>query len=199
MTSLRAVARIDGSGPHCATVLAVSIDGANVLLREKGKKPGRPAERPGQRVPDKEVLCCYKIAMVGSISFYKQVEEVIGLRAGEEGTVAQGLDSVYHAWMSEQRAPTFKTEFGRMWAQTESQLPQETTRVLVIDGARALWNYVQSMAQFAEYKVSPSGAVESKPPARPFVKERFCRSGMRWSTPGGQNVMKLRVLNKSQQ
>ena len=42
-----------------------------------------------------------------------------------------------------------------------------------------------------------SGPVEAA--CKTIVKSRFCQSGMRWSIQGGQNVMNLRVLQKSEQ
>ena len=42
-----------------------------------------------------------------------------------------------------------------------------------------------------------SGPVEAA--CKMIVKERLCQSGMRWSLQGGQNVMNLRVIQKSDQ
>lgn len=42
-----------------------------------------------------------------------------------------------------------------------------------------------------------SGPVESA--CKMIVKQRLCQSGMRWSSEGGQNVMNLRVVQKSDQ
>ena len=42
-----------------------------------------------------------------------------------------------------------------------------------------------------------SGPVEAA--CKMIVKARFCQSGMRWSLQGGQNVMNLRVIQKSDQ
>jgi hypothetical protein len=42
-----------------------------------------------------------------------------------------------------------------------------------------------------------SGPVEAA--CKMIVKSRFCQSGMRWSIQGGQNVMNLRVIQKSSQ
>ena len=42
-----------------------------------------------------------------------------------------------------------------------------------------------------------SGPVEAA--CKMIVKSRFCQSGMRWSIQGGQNVMNLRVIQKSNQ
>ena len=40
-----------------------------------------------------------------------------------------------------------------------------------------------------------SGPVEAA--CKTFVKTRLCRSGMRWSWPGGQRVLQLRTYIKS--
>jgi hypothetical protein len=58
--------------PANTRVLAASMDGVNVLLREEGEKRGRPAERPQLRKGDSGKTA-YKNAMVGSISFYGPV------------------------------------------------------------------------------------------------------------------------------
>ena len=42
-----------------------------------------------------------------------------------------------------------------------------------------------------------SGPVESA--CKMLVKQRLCQSGMRWSLQGGQNVLNLRVVQKSNQ
>jgi len=42
-----------------------------------------------------------------------------------------------------------------------------------------------------------SGPVEAA--CKTIVKARFCQSGMRWSIKGGQNIMNLRVIQKSDQ
>jgi hypothetical protein len=129
--------------PKDARVLAASLDGANVLLWERGVKRGRPAERPGQR-PDTEQPTAYKNAMVGSVSFYGPVPD------GQQGPTR--LQSRYVARMPEERAPTFKEHFEAELAHAEAQVGEAVTKVLVLDGARGLWKYLEERECFAGYE-----------------------------------------------
>jgi len=56
--------------PQQTQVVVASMDGVNVLMREPGKKSGRPKERPDKPEANPEPASTYKNAMVGSISFY---------------------------------------------------------------------------------------------------------------------------------
>lgn len=133
------------------TALAVSMDGATVLVREPGKKRGRLAEGPSNE--DEQIKSsCYKNAMVGSISRYKQVEKVIDIETGAEATVPERILSRYHARMPEPRAETFKTEFERQVAQEIDLLPEGITKILLMDGARPLWNYAENTELFVDFR-----------------------------------------------
>jgi hypothetical protein len=134
------------------SAVAVSMDGANVLVREPGKKRGRPTQRPGKE-DDRPKSASYKNAMVGAISRYKQVEKVIDIETGTEGTVPERLLSTYHARMPEPGAETFKTEFERLVAQEMEKLPEGITKVLLMDGARGLWNYAENNILFADFEM----------------------------------------------
>lgn len=130
--------------PQQTRVLAVSMDGANVLLREAGAgKRGRPNERPGNENKQSESTA-YKNAMVGAISFY--------------GTPVEGaktpkrLQSSYVAHMPELYAPTFKAKLEAELGSIESHLPHETTKVLLCDGARNLWKYIKGSERYAKYE-----------------------------------------------
>lgn len=139
-------------GTEETTVLAVSMDGANALVREKGKKRGRPAQRPGKdEEPEKN--SSYKNVMVGSISRYKQVDNVINIETGTLATMPERILSTYHARMPEPGAPTFKREFERLVAREVAQLPEGITKILLMDGARGLWNYAENTALFADFKM----------------------------------------------
>jgi len=61
--------RTEQSVPQTTRVLAASMDGANVLLRQKGVQRGRPTERPVKQ-DDHQRNTSYKNAMVGAFSFY---------------------------------------------------------------------------------------------------------------------------------
>lgn len=132
--------------------VVVSMDGANVLVREKGGKRGRPAERPGKDA-DASKSSCYKNAMVGSISRYKQLDDVINIETGEKAKLPERISSTYHARMPEERAPSFKREFERQVEQELEQLPDSVTKILLMDGARGLWNYAENTELFANFKM----------------------------------------------
>ena len=275
------------------TALVASMDGANVLVREPGKKRGRPTERPGnekKNTTSKTSSCSYKNAMIGSFSIYGEPASAIDFMTGQQSLIANRLQSLYQGQMPEPTAPTFKAEFEQTIQRIEDQLPDGVARILLMDGARNLWNYVENNPLFDDYRLvldyfhasehlsrlsealfgkkNPqaqhwyekwrekikhdeggvkammrsarryrkvkkraksrekevetelsfferneskmcypelssrglpigSGPVESA--CKMIVKTRFCQSGMRWSRSGGQNVMNLRVIQKSRQ
>lgn len=273
--------------------LVVSMDGANVLVREPGKKRGRPAERPGTEnkpTEDQTSSCSYKNAMIGSFSLYGEPAEVIDIKTGKPVLQPNRLQSIYEGQMPESKAHIFKARCEQTIRRTEEKLPDGVARILLMDGARSLWNYVEdnpiyhdflfvvdyfhasehlshlSEALFgkssseaqewyelwkrklkheensvsnmlrsakryqqsrkrtkeAEKQVEtemgyfkrnqsrmsyadltrlglPIGSGPVEAGCKMIVKTRFCRSGMRWSREGGQNVMNLRVVQKSGQ
>jgi len=133
------------------TALVISMDGANVLVREKGITRGRPAERPGKE-EDPAKSSSYKNAMVGSISRYKRLDNVIDIQTGEDARLPERISSTYHARMPEERALTFKSEFERQVTQELVQLPESITKILLMDGARGLWNYAENTELFADFR-----------------------------------------------
>ena len=258
--------------------VAASMDGVNVLLNEPGVGRGRPAERPGQGVAGEKT--CYKNAMVGSFTFYGTVPK--GHKTPER------FASHYIARMPEERAVTFKVQFEQEIGALESRLDASVTKILLFDGQRSLWNYVNEEGRYDAYEKlvdfyhttehlskaaellfgkgsaqaqrwydkyytkllevdeAPtsilhsihyyqkrkrwgrqnaqalhqeisyfsrngwlmtyadfrrrglpisSGPVEAA--CKSIVKTRLCRSGMRWSRPGGQHILHLRALVKS--
>lgn len=125
--------------------LCVSVDGVNVLLSEPGKKKGRPNERPHEGVSrETPSPTCYKNAMVGSVSFYGDVPE--------RKMSPTRLVSRYAARMPEDRAPTLKAKFERELQETESRLSDDVVRIVLCDGARALWTYIDENLQYAGYE-----------------------------------------------
>lgn len=265
--------------PPGTRALVASMDGVNVLLNEPGKKRGRPAERPTGEA-DKETSTAYKNAMVGTCSFYGEV------RKGEH--CPERLETRYVAQMPEDRAATFKERFEAELESAGAQCPPDTIKVLLCDGARNLWKYIDENERYDSYeklvdywhtiehlslaaeaifgkgcsagatwyakhakrlkekaraaqgvlesidyyarnrKLSPSrrqdlntqrtffarnkhrmryaefrkrglpigsGPVEAA--CKSIVKCRLCRSGMRWSTVGGQCILNLRTYAKS--
>jgi hypothetical protein len=115
----------------------------NVLLNEAGKKRGRPAERP-TGASDKEPSTAYKNAMVGTCSFYGEVHE------GEQ--CPERLDTRYVAHMPEERSPTFKAKFEAELEAAEAQCPLSTVKVLLCDGARSIWTYLDENARYKDYE-----------------------------------------------
>lgn len=131
------------AAPEGGRALVISVDGANVPLREPGKKQGRPKERPGH--DDSEVAkTTYKNAMAGCISFYGAVKE------GQK--CPQRLRSRYVAHMPEDLAPTFKRRFEEELTAAEALCAPDVMKVALCDGARSIWNYIDGNPRFAGYE-----------------------------------------------
>lgn len=133
--------RAQETAPEQARALTVSMDGATVLLNEKGLRFGRPAERPRGDEP-KETPTAYRIAMVGSVSHYGQ----------EPDGSPRRLCSRYLAQMPEERCPTFKARLQAELDDAEAAAPPGTVRIVLIDGARELWNYIDKEQRFDAYQ-----------------------------------------------
>jgi hypothetical protein len=136
--------RVEETIPQETQVVVASMDGANVLLREAGKKSGRPKERPGEDRQE-EAAASYKNAMVGSISFYKM--EVI-----EEEVKPVRLSSQYIARMPESCFPTFKQQFEAELDELEKGADAAVKKVLLNDGHRVIWNYIDNNERFDDYE-----------------------------------------------
>ncbi len=271
--------RAEETVPEGTRILAASLDGANVRLREPGAKRGRPGERPGLDERE-ERATAYKNAVVGSVSLYGAVPK--------DKKCPERLASRYVARMPEEKAVTVKRQFEAELAAAEAQVSPKVVKVLLLDGARGLWTYVEENGRFDDYeklidyfhttehlskaaealfgKASPEahawyhqyrgklleqddaaqailrsityyGHVRKLPASRrkalaqeqtffrrnkermtyaafrrrglpigngpveaackTIVKTRLCRSGMRWSRPGGNRVLRLRSVVKS--
>ena len=138
-------ARIRGAehAPCGTRVLAASLDGANVLMRDaEGAKRGRPAERPGLDARQADTTA-YKNAMVGSVTFYGD--------AVAEDKTPERLCTRYVSHMPEERATTFKTKFGAELAAAEAKT-DNVTKVLICDGARGIWKYVDESGRYTGYE-----------------------------------------------
>lgn len=140
---LEPAVRAEEQAPAATEVIVGSMDGVNVLLNQPGPKKGRPAERPTGTTQEVSPTS-YKNAMVGSISFYGAVPE------GE--TKPERLESRYIAQMPEKSAETFKSRFEAELAAAEAQAPH-AVKVLLCDGARPLWNYVENTPMYADYEL----------------------------------------------
>jgi len=136
--ALDARIRAEEAAPEGVCALAASLDGANVLLYEpdeSGGKRGRPAERPGAG-EGQAATTAYRNAMVGSVTYYGAVPE------GQK--TPRRLLSRYVSHMPEGRAVTFKAKFEAELAAVERNLPPGVVKVLLCDGARAIWNYAKA-------------------------------------------------------
>lgn len=270
--------RKEESAPEEAHAIVASVDGATVLLNEKGKRFGRPAERPGSD-DARETATAYRTAMVGSISYYS---------ASDENGKPQRLQSRYVAHMPEARWPSLKAQFEAELEHAQAKAPPGTARILLLDGARELWSYVDKNSRFDDYEKCidfwhaaqhlslaaealfgksseaaknwynkyykillesdegaarimrsmdyfgkanklnksrakalaaertyfrrnkermryatfrrngwPIGSGPIEAACKTLIKTRLCRSGMRWSRPGGQRILTLRAYVKS--
>jgi len=119
--------------PEKTAVMVSSLDGANLLLREPGKKKGRKTQRPvGSGAADDEKNTSFRNAMVGAFSFYEHDSE------GKP----QRISSSYIARTPEEKAPIFKQEFERTITHYQNESPGDTfIRIFLCDGHRAIWNY----------------------------------------------------------
>jgi len=130
--------------PQASRVLAASLDGVNLLMRDTGGgKRGRPAERPGLE-KTQATTTAYKNAMVGSVSFYGE--------ADRRGEGPERLVSRYVTHMPEPYAPSFKAKFEAELDAAENKAPPGIVKVLICDGARGLWNYIETSGRFGEYE-----------------------------------------------
>lgn len=130
------------TAPEGTQVLVASLDGATVLLNEKGQRFGRPAVRPRGDEP-KETPTAYRIAMVGSVSYYGPVPE--------SQTTPLRLESRYVSHMPQTRCPAFKAQFEKELDAAEAHAPPDTPRILLLDGARELWNYLDNHSRYDNY------------------------------------------------
>lgn len=128
--------------PAAARVLAVSMDGANVLMREPGAKRGRPAERP-MEVRQSENTA-YRNAMVGTVGLYGPVPE------GEK--TPERLSTRYVARMPEENAVAFKSELEAEVAALVPRLPPDIPKVFLCDAARSIWKYRKESALFRGFE-----------------------------------------------
>jgi hypothetical protein len=160
--------------PEETRVVCASLDGANVLLAERGKKRGRPAERPVSGGEAEEGPTCYKNAMVGSISLYGEVPK--GAASPER------LVSRYAARMPEDRAPTLKRKFEEELRALDERLDEEVVRIMLNDGARGLWEYVDQRPLYDGYErlVDYHHTTEHLSKAAESLFGKGSKEGQRW-------------------
>lgn len=129
------------TAPEQTRAVVASLDGATVLLSERGVFVGHLPKRPQGDAP-RETPTSYRIAMVGSVSCYGPPDN-----AGKP----QRLAGHYVAQMPEKNCPTFKARFEAELAAAESTAPPGAARILLLDGARELWNYLDRNPRFDAY------------------------------------------------
>ena len=264
--------------PPGVCALAVSMDGANVLMREPGSKRGRPAERPLEMRQSQDTA--YRNAMAGTVTLYGAVPE------GEK--TPERLSTRYVARMPEENAVRFKSQLEAEVAALLRKLPPGIPRVFLCDAARSNWKYCQeselfrtferlvdcchaldhlslaaeamlgkgtpearqwfeqytavliekddgaqrvlrsmdyyakarslstsqreafnqqrtffannaSMMTYAQFRRRglPIGSGPVEAACKTLIKQRFCQSGMRWTSEGGQAILDLRTYIKS--
>lgn len=137
-----AAIRAKESVPAETKAMVVSLDGVNVLMREKGKKQGRKRRKPMDNTSE-ETPTSYQNAMVGSVSLYRKPH------GEEEGP--QRLSSRYVARMPEEGFPEFRMALEAEVSATAPKLPARCHKILLLDGSRALWNYVTSNPTYKRY------------------------------------------------
>ena len=126
-------------------VFVASLDGTTLRLRARGKKRGRPQERPGlHALCESPTPTTFKQAMVGSLSFYSGIPE--------QGAKRQRLTARYVAQMPEKGWQSLKTRFEAELDHIENQIDDTVKKVLVLDGARNLWTYVKDTPRFDAYE-----------------------------------------------
>lgn len=128
--------------PVATRALVVSLDGVNVLMREKGKKRGRKRRKPLEN-PSQETPTSYQNAMVGSVSLYRPPVE------DEEGP--QRISSRYIARMPQEGFADFRKHLEEEVGATEGKLPSGCHKVLLLDGGRGLWSYVRTSPVYKGY------------------------------------------------
>jgi hypothetical protein len=119
--------------PEKTAVMVSSLDGANLLLREPGKKKGRKTQRPvDSGAADDEKNTSFRNAMVGAFSFYEHDDE------GKH----QRISSSYIARTPEEKAPIFKEAFEQTITHYQDESSGDTfIKIFLCDGHRAIWNY----------------------------------------------------------
>jgi len=140
---LSAAIRQDEKVPADTKSMVVSMDGVNVLLREPGPRKGRPKERPDPQSKEEQPTS-YRNAMVGSISFYGEVPP-------EEKTPVR-LKSLYVSRMPEKKAITFKQRLEEEVKEVEKKAGPEVIRVILCDGSRSLWKYIDLNPLYEGYE-----------------------------------------------
>lgn len=125
--------------PEGVRAIAVSADGATVLMNEKGLHFGRVAQRPGC-APAGETPTAYRVAMVGTVTHYGLPEA--------PGKTPERLQSRYVSHMPETNSPTFKRCLEAEVDHALARAPADVERILLLDGSRELWSYFDKNTRY---------------------------------------------------
>lgn len=120
-------------------ILACSLDGVNVLLNQKGKKKGRPLERPVKEIQN--TLSSYKNVMCGSVTHYKLSES-----KGKKEPIR--VNTKYIGRMPEDCYPTFKQEFEKE-LKLYSSVP--LAKLVITDAHKSITGYLNDNPAFKNY------------------------------------------------
>jgi hypothetical protein len=129
--------------PNGTEVVAVSLDGVNMLLREPGTLKRRAPERPGHENAT-DGVSCYKNAGVATISCYSK-------EIRENESVLQRRSTLVLAHTPEERMKSLKSEFEAEVSHCLRIAPPNVKKVVVMDGARGLWKYVDECVLFNDW------------------------------------------------
>ena len=140
--------------PEGTEAFVTSLDAANVPVREPAPKRRRPTKGAGlvdEAAGEPVKQSSFKNAMVGSYSFYSSKE--VSDHSGETKVVPLRLNSIYTAKMPEERFTSFKEENERVLDAVEGNLLAHggVTKLLIMDGARSLWNHAKECGRFDDY------------------------------------------------
>ncbi len=123
--------------------MVCSLDGVNVLLNQKGKRKGRPKERPHPHSNDSSASN-YKNAMCGSVSLYNTEYQK------DKGKLQpMRLESKYVARMPEHRFETFKKQFEEEIAHGMNSNPK--AKILVVDAHLSIRGYINDNPLFKDF------------------------------------------------
>jgi hypothetical protein len=133
--------------PEATKVFVASLDGTNVMLRESGTRMGAKIKRPVTEDKIDDNKTCYKNAMVGTVSFYE-------LRKKDEKHPNR-LGTLQIGRMPEDKSIKFKEEYEHLLRQTLDNAENTigtVQKILLLDGARSLWNYAQENPLFVDFE-----------------------------------------------
>jgi len=191
--------RGEEESPAGTRVLVAGLDGVNVLLAEPGPKRGRPAERPqGAAEAGEASPTCYKNAMV---DFYHATEhlskaaEALFGKGSEKG--AQWYEKYRRRLQRKRHAVTGLLRSIDYYSQ---QRKLSSSRREALATERTFFENNQDRMDYRRFRRRgwPIGSGPVEAAGKTLVKVRMCRSGMRWSRPGGQYVLSLRTYLKSE-